>query len=260
MRQTSFARRSATRPHTAARGLPRTFAALAAICCGLGAGAARAEDIVSLENLTQAQFREFSRDIGAAISFKPLIPTEALGITGIDLGVAVTGTKLGASDAWSAAARGADVPEYLPLASVRLHKGLPLGFDLGAALATVPSSNIRVLSGELRYALVDGGVVVPAVGVRLGLSKLSGVDQLDARTTSLDISVSKGFLFVTPYAGVGHVWVKTDPNAGALASESFGQGKVYAGVNVNLGLVNLAFEADRTGKVDSVGLKLGFRF
>lgn len=236
------------------------MAALAAATLGLATGPVQAEDIVSLERLTQPQFQDLSRDLGAALSFKPLIPTESLGLTGIDLGVAVSGTKLRHRQAWSAAARGADVPEYLPLASLRLHKGLPFGIDLGAALAEVPDSNIRVWSGELRYAVLDGGVLTPAIGLRLALSKLDGVDQLDARTTSLDLSVSKGFLFLTPYAGIGHVWVKTDPDAGALDAESFGQSKVYGGVNFNFALLNLAIEADRTGKTESYGIKLGFRF
>jgi len=35
---------------------------------------------------------------------------------------------------------------------------------------------------------------------------------------------------------------------------------VYAGLNVNLGLINLAVEADRTGDATSYGLKGGVRF
>ena len=59
------------------------------------AAPAFAADIDSIQLLSQNEFRLLSQDLGAALSFKPLIPSEALGITGFDLGVAVTGTKLG---------------------------------------------------------------------------------------------------------------------------------------------------------------------
>jgi hypothetical protein len=208
--------------------------------------------------INQPQFHALSEDLGAALSYKPLTPTAPLGITGFDVGIAVTDTKLQNSAVFKAA--GADISSVV-VPSLRVNKGLPLDIDIGLMVGGVPGTNIRLYGGELRYAIVSGGVAMPAIGVRGSYTKLTGVDQLDFDTKGLDLSISKGFLMFTPYAGVGKVWVASTPNGNpALSKESLSLNKVYAGINMNFGLTNLAFEGDRTGKATSYGVKLGFRF
>lgn len=226
-----------------------------------GATGANAAEINTLQLLTQAQFRGLSEDLGAALSFKPLIPSESLGLTGFDVGVAVSGTKLQNRAAFQTAAGGASVPATLPVPTLRVHKGLPLNIDIGATYASVPSSNVRVIGGELRWAVLPGSTLVPAVALRASVTRLSGVDQLKFGTTGLDVSVSKGFAMFTPYGGIGTVRTKSDAQGSATqTTESFNQGRVFAGVNVSLGLVNLAFEGDKTGDATSYGVKFGLRF
>lgn len=227
----------------------------------VGAASAHAADINTLQLLTQAEFRGVSEDLGAALSFKPLIPSEALGLTGFDIGLAVSGTRLQNRAAFQKAAGGSSVPATLPVPTLRLHKGLPLNIDIGATYSTVPSSNVSVLGGELRWAVLPGSALVPAVALRASVTKLSGVDQLKFGTTAFDVSISKGFAMLTPYAGVGTVRVRSDAQGSATqATESFSQGKVFAGLNVSFGLVNLAFEGDKTGDATSYGMKFGLRF
>jgi len=209
--------------------------------------------------LGQNDFRLLSEDLGAALSYKPLTPAEPLGITGFDMGIAATGTRLKNSAVFLQAS-GEDA-STAPVPSLRFNKGLPLGIDVGAMMGGVPGTDIRVWWAELRYAIVRGGAAVPAVGIRGSYTKLAGVDQLDFNTKGLDVSISKGFLFFTPYAGVGRVWSTSTPkDVPALSKESFSQNKVFVGANLNFGLTNLAFEGDRTGEATSYGLKLGFRF
>lgn len=234
---------------------------LAAAALIAAAAPAFAADINSIQLLSQNEFRLLSEDLGAALSFKPLIPSEALGITGFDLGVAVTGTKLKNDAILKKASSGSDVPSVLPVPTLRLHKGLPLNLDVGVAFSQVPGTNIRYTGGELRWAILPGSTLTPAVAIRGTLTRLTGVDQLDFDTKSLDISISKGFANITPYGGIGQVWVKSTPKGvPGLRGEDFTQTKVFGGVNVNFGLANLAFEADSTGGTTTVGAKLGFRF
>ena len=222
---------------------------------------AQAGNLSSLGTLTQAELRTASEDLGAALSYKPLLPTEDQGITGFDIGVAVTGTDVSRSAAALSKA-GASLGSLDTLLTTRLnlHKGLPLGFDIGAFVASVPSLGTTVTGGELRYALLKGGVATPAIGVRGALTRMSGSDQLALSTRSLDISISKGFAMLTPYVGAGQVWVNSSPNAGSLAGESFNQGKLFAGASMSLGLLNLTFEGDKTGNTTSWGVKLGLRW
>lgn len=234
---------------------------LAAAALIAAAAPAFAADINSIQLLSQNEFRLLSEDLGAALSFKPLIPSEALGITGFDLGVAVTGTKLKNDAILKKASSGGDVPSVLPVPTLRLHKGLPLNLDVGVAFSQVPGTNIRYTGGELRWAILPGSTLTPAVAIRGTLTRLTGVDQLDFDTKSLDISISKGFANITPYGGIGQVWIKSTPKGvPGLRGEDFTQTKVFGGVNVNFGLANLAFEADSTGGTTTVGAKLGFRF
>jgi len=213
---------------------------------------------INIQPLNQGEFRALSEDLGAALSYKPLTPTAPLGITGFDVGIAVTDTKLQNSAVFAKA--GADISNAA-VPSLRVHKGLPFGIDVGVMVGAVPSTNIKLYGGELRYAIVSGGVAMPAIGVRGSYTKLTGVDQLDFDTKGLDLSISKGFLMFTPYAGVGRVWVASTPNGNpALSKESLSLSKVFVGINMNFGLTNLAFEGDRTGEATSYGAKLGFRF
>jgi hypothetical protein len=232
------------------------LAALLATCAG-----AQAADLGSINLLNQAQFRALSEDLSSVLSYKSLVPAEPLGITGFDLGLAVVGTDLQNVNLWQLAASGQDIPSLLPVPTLRLYKGLPFDIDIGVQYAAAPSTNVRMYGGELRWAVLAGSTLTPAIALRIAHTRLAGVDQLKADSTSADISISKGFAMFTPYAGIGVVRSNSAPQGIAtLRKEKFDQSKVFAGLNVNFLLVNLALEADKTGDAASYGVKLGFRF
>ena len=218
-----------------------------------------AADISHLQLLTQPQFRLFSEDLGSALSYKAVTPAAPLGVTGFDLGLEVTSTKMQNTGLWSTVT--GDSLNSMIVPKLHVFKGLPLNIDVGAFYSAIPSSNIKLYGGEVRYAILEGGVAQPAVGIRGALTKMSGVSQLDLNTKSLDLSISKGFAMFTPFAGVGAVWVDSTPNGiPTLTSESFHQNKVFAGGNLNFGVANVALEYDKTGSAPSYSAKLGFRF
>lgn len=219
-------------------------------------------DIIKLGALSQPEFHLLSEGLGSALSYKPLTPAAPLGTTGYDTGVEVTQTNTAkSSQAWSKiTGSGIAVTDlYVP----RLHvaKGLPLGIDIAAFYSKIPNTNISLFGGELSYAIFQNAPTQPAVAIRGAFTKMAGVSQLALNTKSLDLSVSQGFGEFTPYAGIGWVWVNSTPNVGpVLQNESFTQGKVFVGTNVNLIFTNLAAEWDKTGSASSVSLKLGYRF
>lgn len=223
---------------------------------------ARAAELTTLTALTQDEFKLLSEDLAAALSFKPLIPSEALGMPGFDIGIALSGTNLKSPTLLSKAAANASVPTVLPVPSLRAHIGLPLSIDIGLMYAQVPDVKMTLIGGELRWAVIAGSTAVPAVALRGAFTQLQGVDQLKIDTMSVDVSVSKGFLLFTPYGGVGQVWTTSTPDSSLvpnLIEEKVSQFKVFAGVNVNLGF-NMAFEVDSTGGIVSLSLKGGLRF
>lgn len=216
-----------------------------------------ADDLDNVRSLTQAEFGRLAQDFTSAASYKAVSPAEPLGITGFDVGLEVTSTKMEHGEIWKKA--GADSATiYIP--KIHVHKGLPFGVDVGASLSMVSGTDIKLGGAEIKYALLDGNTVMPAVAVRAAFTKLFGVDELDLDTRSIELTVSKGFLNFTPYAGIGHVWGTVTPDFAELKEENPRATKMYAGLNMNLGLANLAAELDRTAGNKSVSVKLGFRF
>ena len=225
----------------------------------IAASPAWAQNIDQLQAAAQAEFRLLSEDLGAALSYHAQIPAEPLGLAGFDIGVGVTATRLEHSGIWQkVTSDDAEATLYVP--TLRLHKGLPAGFDIGLTYASIPGSNIRYTGGELRYAILEGGTTSPAIAVRGSLTKLSGVDQLGFETRGIDVSISKGLAIFTPYAGIGRVWIESTPHVLGLQKEEFSLTKVFVGIGMNLAALNLNLQADKTGDATSYSLKLGWRF
>lgn len=235
----------------------RTLAIAALVAFSLSAQAA---ELDRLNLIVQPQFRLLSEDLGATLSYKALSPGEPLGVTGFDIGIEVTATQLENSASYSNAFTGS-VPDTLYLPKLHVHKGLPFGLDIGGSYSAVPDSNVKAWGAEVRYAIIKGSTTMPALALRVSFSALDGVDQLKLNTTGVDLSISKGFAVFTPYAGIGKVWVRSTPDSSTtLSEEEFDVGKVFVGVNMNLAVVNIAVEGDKTGDATSYGLKLGWRF
>jgi hypothetical protein len=236
------------------------------VLLGLVAGfsqTASAADFTQLGSIGQANFRLLSEDFGSALSYKSVQPADPLGITGFDVSVEATSTDISKSGAvLKTATNGAVDITRMIVPKLHVSKGLPFGIDISASMASVPSTDIKLFGGELRYAIIKGGLAIPAVAIRAAMSSMTGVPELDFNTKSLDISISKGILMFTPYAGVGQVWVTSTPKGTAanLSEEAFTQSKVFAGVNINLGLMNFALEGDNTGGASSGTFKFGFRW
>jgi hypothetical protein len=76
----------------------------------------------------------------------------------------------------------------------------------------------------------------------------------------VDLSISKGILFLTPYAGVGRVDISSSAPGTTLAREKFKMDKVFAGVNMAFVPLALVIEADKTGEATSYGVKLAIRW
>ncbi len=226
-------------------------------------GSASAETLDQLDALNQSTFKALSQDLAGAIGYKAISPAEPLGIVGFDVGVEFTATSLESSDAWGAAMSDSGSISTLVLPKLYLQKGLPLNIDVGAYYIKVPGSNLEAWGGEIKYAILEGSAVTPAVAVRGTFSGLFGVDQLDFNTQSIDVSISKGILIFTPYAGIGRQWTTSTPKGGAeavLSEESFSDNKTFFGVATTLTIFNLSLEYDTTGDVSSTSLKLGLTF
>ena len=209
----------------------------------------------------QPQFEDLSRQLGSAIAYRQAAPAETLGLLGFDVGIEISQTKIDEDKSfWSDIAP--DMPGSLYVPKLRVQKGLPfISMDIGASYAKIPESDIELMGAELKYSLLDGGVMTPAVAVRGSYSTLTGIDDLDLSTYGVDLSVSKGFLMFTPYAGVGQTWIKSKYTGSGLTldSESISETKYFAGVRVALAILMFTFDVEQSDITTYTGrFSIGF--
>lgn len=219
-------------------------------------------------NFTQDDFKNLSRDIGLAISYVPLAPAEPLGgiLPGFDIGVEVTGVQIdkNASYFQKAVTNPSDLPSTIPEAKAHVQVGLPvIPIDLGIVYGAAPGTDVKLVGYELKWAVLKGSTVSPAVAIRGAYTKLSGIDVFDISTKSLDLSISKGFAILTPYAGIAEVWISSTPKttipSPLLQKEDITEMKWFAGAKLGLGLINFVAEAD-FAKVNEYSLRMNLHF
>ncbi len=211
----------------------------------------QAKDLDNIGDLGQQEFRELSEDLGAMVSYKGLQPPAPLGLIGFNVGVDITHTLVENSDAWETATGGNNV-DSITMARIRASKGLPWGVDVGASYTRAPESDIEVTGIEGRYAILEGSPVSPSLGVRAAYTRLSGVDELSLDTRSLDISVGQQMANLTPYAGLGRVWVRSRSDAPGIEREEFSDTKLFVGAQMRFLVGRLALEVDQTGDATSL--------
>lgn len=215
-----------------------------------------------IDTLSQSEFEVISKDLTAVFSYKAGAPAEPLGVAGFDMGVAVTVTDLGNRAVWDKAVSGGMTTLTVP--KLYLQKGLPFDIDIGAYYFTVANSNLEAWGGEIKYAILDGSTAMPAVAVRGSVTSLFGADQFTLNTRAVDLSISKGFFMLTPYAGVGRVWSTNTPEGNAagagLREVDHSENRTFIGLSFAPGIINMAVERDSVGGISSYNVKLGVAF
>jgi hypothetical protein len=151
---------------------------------------------------------------------------------------------------------------FLSVARIGARKGLPGGIDIGLAYGRALEGDIKLLSADLQYAILEGGLVKPALSVRL-----TGTRTLDADVYKLDqygaeLLLSKGFTILTPYVGGGVVYSKGQLDRGegrGRLEEEETRGVVYAGLRLNLLLPKITVEVEK-GETVQGAVRVGFGF
>jgi hypothetical protein len=221
-------------------------------------------DIVLPPTFTQEQFKDLSRDLGLAISYVPLAPAEPLGFPGFDIGIEATAVEIDNNATyWKDVASGGSIPSTLVMPKLHVQVGLPIiPIDLGIVYGEAPDTDIKMTGYEIKWAILKGGVAMPAVALRGAYTLLSGVSDIDISTTSADISISKGFAIFTPYAGYGMVWIDSKEKSAAvtLQDESLNESKWFIGCKLTFfPLMNMVAEVD-FAQVNSYSLRFNLHF
>lgn len=213
--------------------------------------------------LTKSEFENFSKELGVGLSFSPMSPAEPLGVTGFDVAAELVITDISDDEKyWKALVEDGDPTGVLVAPRIHVQKGLPFKIDIGAMYSQVPDSNIKIWGLELKYAILKGNAIVPALSIRGTYSRLEGVDDLDMDTQSGEILLSKGFLMLTPYVGFSTLRVNASENSDVVDLSDVHE-IIYrglAGIQISpVPFFVINFEAS-IGEATQYGMKAGIRF
>jgi len=143
----------------------------------------------------------------------------------------------------------------MAIGRVGVRKGLPGGVDLGLAYGqALGATDLKLLSADVQWAMVHGGVLSPAVSFRVtGTGTVGGTGTYELRQYGAEVLVSKGFAMLTPYAGVGVVSSRGrfhGIHVGTL-QETDTQGIAYAGLTLSLLVPKITVEVEKADVVQA---------
>lgn len=215
-------------------------------------------------SLTQAQWRTFTREAGAILTFKSLAPATTLGRNNVYLAIDDAFTPVDQRDpAWinTFVHPDEDCPlgDEIEIPSIRARIGVSDNVDVGGFWTSAQDANYGAVGGEIKYKFLEESGNLPAAAVRTSVSILTGVADFNLNIYSVDLLASKRIAFVTPYVGVKEsliVGTETTEKVD-LAQERRLLTQMYAGVSVNMWRFSLAAEYNFS-TVNTLALAVGF--
>ncbi|OFV82319.1 MAG: hypothetical protein A2Y78_01840 [Acidobacteria bacterium RBG_13_68_16] len=228
------------------------------VALALAAGPAHAGGFTFDAHFTQSDLAGLAEGIGDALTFPNLGTAVPTGLAGFEVLAAAGGPQVDTGSHWWRYVDARTAGGVLYGQRVIVRKGLPFNLDVGVQAGQVAGE--RFWGGEVRWAVLEGGAVSPAVALRASYSKLSTAP-FECEVAEGQLFVSKGFLVVSPYGGIGYRRVSARATFGepvaAGHSVDLNRGTVTVGARVTLfPLVHLVGEVRKSAKT-SIFLGLG---
>jgi hypothetical protein len=199
-------------------------------------------------NFTQRDLAGLAEGIGDALTFPNLGTAVPTGLAGFEVLAAAGGPQVDTGSSWWHHVDARTVGGVLYGQRLIVRKGLPLNLDVGVQVGQVAGE--RFWGGEVRWAVLEGGTVSPAVALRASYSRLTNAP-FECEVAESQVFISKGFLVVSPYGAIGYRRVSARASFGepvtATHSVDRSRGTVTVGARVTLlPLVHLVGEVRRS--------------
>jgi hypothetical protein len=198
----------------AARSASRALLAAALVAGGAGAAHAADNDLALVrllfddqghadQSLGQHRFGKLVRELGMAMAPKLVAPAETLGLNGFDFDLELSATNINEqNDYWKKGVVDETPPGTLLTNQLRVRKGLPYSFELGAVATYLDNSEMWAFGGEVKWAPNEAVEAFPVdVAIRAGVNRILGESDLDMTVMDFDFVLSRGF----GVAGVANV-------------------------------------------------------
>ena len=213
----------------------RAATVVVAVLAAMAAAGARAGDIRFGTGFSPGDLSTMVDVVSDAVVFPNLGPAEPTGLVGFEVLAAAGGPRADTgSHWWKNGVSGDTTLGVLNGSRIIVRKGLPLRFDVGVQSGEVLGQRFWGVEG--RWALLEGGVVSPALALRASHSWLDG--PLDLKVDEAQLVLSKGFAMLTPYAAVGYRRGEGRATIGDLVARRYAvtESRATAAAGVRLGL------------------------
>ncbi|HKI06550.1 MAG TPA: hypothetical protein VKK31_31530 [Thermoanaerobaculia bacterium] len=211
---------------------------------------------------TREDFQDFHSRFSSDAYFYPRHGAAPLGLIGFEVYADATYDKSFDDEPFTATAIDGDLTGgFLSVARVGARKGLPGGIDLGLSYAKALDGDVDLVSAEIQYAFFKGGLLSPALSLRLTGTRTVGAKAYGIDQYGAELLFSKGFAVLTPYAGAGVYRSKgtLDRTLGPDFEETVDRGVIYAGLTLNLLLPKITVEVEK-GEVIQGAVRVGIGF
>ncbi len=181
---------------------------------------------VSIDSEGRSNFRSLMSELGVVMAPRIPMPADTIGFAGFQVSGELGLTQISNNKSYwngvnavSPQSPDATRPDStLSTVGVFLRKGIWFpapSFELGGGVVNLLDSQMLSWQGYAKFALHEGfhDLPFPSLAVRAAISHLTGTDQVDLTTTSLDVLVSKGFgvlktLRIEPFGGWSLLMIK----------------------------------------------------
>ena len=211
---------------------------------------------------TQGDFDAFNRRFSSAAYFYPRHSASPLGLLGFEVYADATYDDAFDDQSFNqTAVDGSYTGGFLSVARVGARKGLPGGVDLGLAYGKTLNGDVKLVSAELQYAILHGGLLEPALSVRVTGTRTVNATSYELNQYGADVLLSKGFTALTPYIGAGLIRSRGRLSRGLLGTfeDTETHGVAFAGITLNLLLPKINFEVEK-GVAVQAAVRVGFGF
>jgi hypothetical protein len=205
-------------------------------------------------------FRDFQRRLADAAYDYPRHGAAPLGLLGFEVWADATYDRKTGDEGFAREAVSGDLPAgVLSIARVGVRKGLPGRIDLGVSYGTAVRSDIRLVSADVQWSMLKGGLLAPALALRLTGTQTTGNSRYDLEQEGAELVLSKGFPLFTPYVGAGIVTSKgtLDRFESGTYRDRETRPVLYGGVRLNLLLPKITIEVEKADVVQAA-VRVGF--
>lgn len=208
-------------------------------------------------------FEAFHRRFSSDVYFYPRHGARPLGWTGFEVWVDTSVDPGFGDQGFAATVIDGDLPaDTLGFARVGARKGLPRGFDLGLAYGRAVGGDVELISGELGWALIRGGALKPALGLRATATRTLDAGVYDLDQIGVELLFSKGFTVLSVFGGGGVVRSESTLDRGPFGgperfTEETTRGVVFAGVSLKLLIPRLTISLEQGDELQGA-VRVGF--